>query len=101
MTILDEIVISKRKEVAVARQRLPLEELLSHGVAPPVRSFRAALANGGPIRLIAEIKKASPSAQVIRPQFDAVAIARTYEEHHATCLSVLTDALTSRVTLTI
>jgi indole-3-glycerol phosphate synthase len=91
MTILDEIVASKKKEVAAARQRLPLEDLL-HRESPPVRNFRAALATGGPIRLIAEIKKASPSAQVIRPHFDPVAIARTYQEHNATCLSVLTDA---------
>ena len=93
MTILDEIVVSKQREVAAARQRLPLEELLSQtAAAPPVRDFRAALANRGSIRLIAEIKKASPSAQVIRPQFDPIAIARTYQSHNATCLSVLTDA---------
>ena len=93
MTILDEIVVSKQTEVAAARQRLPLEELLSQtAAAPPVRNFRAALANGRSIRLIAEIKKASPSAQVIRPQFDPIAIARTYQAHNATCLSVLTDA---------
>jgi indole-3-glycerol phosphate synthase len=93
MTILDEIVASKQREVAAARQRLPLEELLSQSAsAPAVRNFRAALAKGASIRLIAEIKKASPSAQVIRPQFDPVAIARTYQAHNATCLSVLTDA---------
>src|SRR5271168_36706 len=93
MTILDEIVFSKQQEVAAARQRQPLEELLLQTAnAPPVRNFRAALANGRSIRLIAEIKKASPSAQVIRPQFDPIAIARTYQAHNATCLSVLTDA---------
>jgi indole-3-glycerol phosphate synthase len=92
MTILDEIVVSKQTEVAAARLRLPLEELLLHSAAaPPVRDFRAALATGGSIRLIAEIKKASPSAQVIRPQFDPIAIARIYQAHDATCLSVLTD----------
>ena len=91
-TILDKIVISKQQEVAAARQRLPLDELLSQAAAaPPVRDFRAALAGGGPIRLIAEIKKASPSAQVIRAHFDPIAIARTYQEHGASCLSVLTD----------
>jgi indole-3-glycerol phosphate synthase len=91
MTILDEIVASKQREVLAARQRLPLEELLVHGPVPPVRDFRARLAQPGSIRLIAEIKKASPSAQVIRPHFDPVAIARVYQEHHAACLSVLTD----------
>ena len=60
--------------------------------AAPVRDFRAALSSNGPIRLIAEIKKASPSAQTIRTHFDPVAIAQTYQQHGASCLSVLTDA---------
>ncbi len=93
MTILDEIVISKQAEVAAARCRLPLEKLEAQlAAAPPVRDFRAALAFPGPIRLIAEIKKASPSAQVIRHDFDPVTIAMTYQAHGATCMSVLTDA---------
>jgi indole-3-glycerol phosphate synthase len=93
MTILDEIVVSKQREVAAARQRLPLEELMAQtAAAPPIRNFRAALANRGSIRLIAEVKKASPSAQVIRPQFDPITIAQTYQAYDATCLSVLTDA---------
>ena len=92
MTILDEIVASKRDEVAAERRRRPLEELREQAaLAPPVRDFRGALAGPGPIRLIAEIKKASPSAQVIRADFDPVAIARIYQEHGARCLSVLTD----------
>jgi indole-3-glycerol phosphate synthase len=60
--------------------------------APPVRDFRAVLAGPGPIRLIAEIKKASPSARVIRSDFDPVSIAMTYQGNGATCLSVLTDS---------
>ncbi len=92
MTILDEIVVSKQTEVAAARQRLPLEQLLAQtAVAPPVRNFRAALVGHSSIQLIAEIKKASPSLRVIRPQFDPIAIARTYQAHNVTCLSVLTD----------
>jgi indole-3-glycerol phosphate synthase len=92
-TVLNEIVASKRREVAAARQRMPLEELEVHAAsAPPVRDFHAALAGPGPIRLIAEVKKASPSAQVIRADFDPIAIARTYQAHGAACLSVLTDA---------
>ena len=55
-------------------------------------TFEAALARPGPIRLIAEIKKASPSAKVIRADFEPTDIARTYEKHGASCLSVLTDA---------
>src|SRR4051794_7334445 len=92
-TILDEIVASKRREVAASRLRMPLEEMeVQAASAPPVRDFRAALAGPGPIQLIAEVKKASPSAGVIRADFDPIAIARTYQGHGAACLSVLTDA---------
>jgi indole-3-glycerol phosphate synthase len=92
LTILDEIVASKRREVAAARLRMPLEEMEAQAaVAPPARDFRAALAGPGPIQLIAEVKKASPSAQVIRAEFDPIAIARIYQAHGAACLSVLTD----------
>jgi indole-3-glycerol phosphate synthase len=92
-TILDEIVASKHREIENAQRRMPLEELLVQAQeAPPVRDFRAALAGPGPIRLIAEVKKASPSAGVIRADFDPIAIARAYQDHGAACLSVLTDA---------
>ena len=92
-SILDEIVESKRREVAASRVRLPFEELEAQAnEAPPVRDFRAALAGPGPIQLIAEVKKASPSAKVIRADFEPIAIARTYQAHGAACLSVLTDA---------
>ncbi len=91
-TVLDKIVADKRREIAERRQSVPETELERRAAdAPPVRDFFAALANGGPIRLIAEIKKASPSAGVIRADFDPVALARIYEEHGAACLSVLTD----------
>jgi indole-3-glycerol phosphate synthase len=92
-TILDEIVAAKRRELAAAKARFPLAELESHAAeAPPARDFRDNLAGPGPIRLIAEVKKASPSAGVIRPDFDPVGIARAYQAHGASCLSVLTDA---------
>nr|WP_235963947.1 indole-3-glycerol phosphate synthase TrpC [Tautonia rosea] len=91
-TILDEIVATKRREVAEAKRRMPLDELeIQASEAPPVRDFREALEGPGPIRLIAEVKKASPSAGVIRADFDPIAIARTYQAHGADCLSVLTD----------
>jgi len=92
-TILDEIVISKQAEVTAARRRLPLQDLLPQATAAaPARDFYGALRSPGPIRLIAEIKKASPSAQTIRTNFDPVAIAQTYEQHGASCISVLTDS---------
>ena len=92
-SILDEIVVTKHKEVAAAPLRMPLQEMEDQAaVAPPVRDFLGAIAGPGPIQLIAEVKKASPSAKVIREDFDPIAIARAYQAHGAACLSVLTDA---------
>lgn len=91
--ILDEIVAWKCQEIDAAKRRMPLDELEAQALeAPPVRDFRAAIEGPGPIRLIAEVKKASPSAGVLRENFDPITIARTYEAHGAACLSVLTDA---------
>ena len=91
-SVLDEIVITKRREVAALLRRMPLEELEAQVAgAPPVRDFRAALTGPGCIQLIAEVKRASPSAGLIRADFDPVSIARTYQEHGAACVSVLTD----------
>ncbi len=91
-TILDTIMAVKRQEIAAAKQQRPLQELRAAlADAPPVQPFETALAAGGPIKLIAEIKKASPSRGVIRADFQPLAIARTYQQHGATCLSVLTD----------
>jgi indole-3-glycerol phosphate synthase len=91
-TILQRIVATKREEVAAAKAKIPVALLENklHG-APPVRDFFAALAPPGPIRLIAEVKKASPSAGIIRADFEPVTIAKTYEAHGAACISVLTD----------
>ena len=92
-TILDRIVETKRQEIEVARARLPEAELERRlADLPPTRGFAAALRVPGEVRVIAEVKKASPSAGVIRADFDPVAIARTYERHGAACISVLTDA---------
>ena len=91
-TILDQIVATKREEIERAKSAIPIAELKALLTdAPPVRNFFAPLAACGPIKLIAEVKKASPSKGVIRSDFDPVTIARTYETHGATCLSVLTD----------
>jgi indole-3-glycerol phosphate synthase len=92
MTILDKIVATKREEVARAKELLSLRELQARAKdAPPVRDFFAPLAAGGDIKLIAEVKKASPSKGIIRADFQPVEIARIYESHGAACLSVLTD----------
>lgn len=91
-TILDQIVAAKRGEIATAKQKLSERELRERlESAPLARDFFSALAADGPIKLIAEVKKASPSKGVIRADFQPVEIARTYERHGATCLSVLTD----------
>ncbi|HEX4413697.1 MAG TPA: indole-3-glycerol phosphate synthase TrpC [Lacipirellulaceae bacterium] len=91
-TILDKIVATKRSEIERAKTALPEREVTARIVdAPPVRNFFAALAAGPPVKLIAEVKKASPSVGVIRNDFDPVAIAKTYQAHGASCVSVLTD----------
>jgi indole-3-glycerol phosphate synthase len=90
--VLDEIVAHKRTEVAAAKAECPLAELERQlDGASPVRHFADALATDNEMRLIAEIKKASPSAGLIREDFDPVTIAQTYANHGASCLSVLTD----------
>jgi len=91
-TILDTIVAAKREEVARAkidRPEIVLRRRLAE--APPARNFFEALATGPSVRLIAEIKKASPSRGLIRADFDPVAIAKIYQTHGASCISVLTD----------
>jgi len=92
MTILDEIVAHKRIEVEAARERFP-ERCLRDALPnlPPVRPFIAALRDRIGIGIIAEVKKASPSAGVIRADFDPVAIAEAYANNGADCISVLTD----------
>lgn len=91
-TILDKIVAGKREEIVRAKAATPERLLRERAAAAPLpRDFHAALATPGPIRLIAEVKKASPSKGVIRADFHPVEIARTYQSHGAACISVLTD----------
>lgn len=93
--ILDTIVEQKRREVAL----LPERSLAAGDLRDAVlergerRDFLATLRHPqrGSVALIAEVKKASPSAGVICPNFDPVRIARDYEAAGASCLSVLTD----------
>lgn len=91
MTVLDEILAEKRVELDAARRRVAPEELARRAAAqPPPRGFRRALLGPGR-RVIAELKRRSPSKGEIRPDFDPVAIARAYEAGGAAALSVLTD----------
>jgi indole-3-glycerol phosphate synthase len=92
-TVLDGILARKVDEVAARRAALPDAELLARArAAPPPRPFDAALsARGGPVRIIAEVKRASPSAGAIDAGLDAVAQARRYAAAGAACISVLTD----------
>ncbi|HLQ43197.1 MAG TPA: indole-3-glycerol phosphate synthase TrpC, partial [Planctomycetaceae bacterium] len=93
--VLDEIVAHKRTEIADAKRRRPIATLEAQlASAPPVRDFVAALRTSAEkhgVGMIAEVKKASPSAGLIRADFDPVVIAKTYEAHGAACLSCLTD----------
>lgn len=90
--VLDEIVARKRVEIEQRRRECPIERLHdTAAAAPAVRDFGQALRDAPGIALIAEVKKASPSAGLIRADFDPVAIARIYEAHGAACISVLTD----------
>jgi indole-3-glycerol phosphate synthase len=92
MNILDTIVAQKKREVALLPARCVTPAAIRDARQEP-RDFVAALRRPrrGPPALIAEVKKASPSAGVICADFDPVRIAREYEAAGATCLSVLTD----------
>jgi indole-3-glycerol phosphate synthase len=94
-TILDKIIATKREEIAERSQHTPIEKLKEMiGELGRPRNFFHAITKkpaGKPLNLIAEVKKASPSAGVIRADFDPVKIAQTYAAAGADALSVLTD----------
>ena len=93
--ILAKICAIKRVAVAKRKQRVPLREVEQLAkAASPLRGFADALAAKaahGQYALIAEIKKASPSAGLIRSHFDPAGLARAYKKGGAACLSVLTE----------
>lgn len=98
-TILDQIVRDKREEIKAARAQLSesaLEQSLTSVKVEPVTThypgrFHRSLKETNFIRIIAEVKRQSPSAGAIQANADAVTIARTYAESGAACISVLTD----------
>jgi indole-3-glycerol phosphate synthase len=94
VTILDEILAHKRDEVARAQRALPAGDLAARAreAIDAPRGFRAALAGGPRPRIVAEIKRRSPSRGEIRADFDPQACASAYAEAGAAAISVLTDA---------
>ena len=92
--ILDKIIADKKAEVELRKSQVGLEQLKEQiRSLPKCRNFYKAVtrANSRGINVIAEVKKASPSAGLIREDFDPVAIARTYNKCGADAISVLTD----------
>ena len=93
-TILDQIIATKREEIAERKARAPVESLKETiATLGRPRNFFDAVTRKGikPVNLIAEVKKASPSAGLIRADFDPLKIAQAYHDAGADALSVLTD----------
>jgi len=92
LSILEKIIRTKRTEIEKLHAETTIADWRDQANdAEPVRSFIDALRGAPPIRLIAEVKKASPSQGLIREHFDPVAIALDYQRAGASCISVLTD----------
>ncbi len=89
---LEDIVAASRAELEASQARQPLEELQKMAKEQPAALALAAALSGDRIRIIAEVKQASPSRGVIRPDFNPVAIAQSYARSGAAAISVLTEA---------
>lgn len=91
-SFLSRMVSHKRREIARAKQLLPLAELERRARAQAAaRDFRRALTGGENIAIIAEMKKASPSSGILRDNFDPTRLAKDYSKNGAAALSILTD----------
>lgn len=91
---LAEIITLKKKEIEEREKMTPISILKKRAAsAPPAMDFAGALKSAAPVAIIAEIKKASPSAGEIRPEADAREIARAYQKGGASALSVLTEEI--------
>lgn len=92
MKFLEDILAYKKELIAEKKRSIPLARVIQVAEArQEVRDFGRALKQRDRLALIAEVKKASPSAGVIRPDFDHIAIAETYERQRADAISVLTE----------
>ncbi len=94
MNILDDILRNKKEELKLTKHRIPLSELKARiRDMDDVMPFRAAVRRErqGPVKLIAEVKKASPSKGIIREDFDLSAIVSVYDRSNAAAISVLTE----------
>ncbi len=89
--ILEEIVAAKRKELAAQKEAVPLDTLGDAAMGRPRPLNLSGALMGGEVRLIAEVKKASPSRGLLCPDFDAVRLGDTYARNGAAAISVLTD----------
>jgi indole-3-glycerol phosphate synthase len=90
---LDEIISHKKNVLIEGKKRCSIDELRGIiGALPPIRDIKSAITSPStPIRIIAEVKKASPSKGIIREDFDPVEIAKTYEANGVSAISVLTE----------
>ena len=93
MKILEKIVECKKERLNKQKQEIPLTVLKNNvkEVKFPSRDFKKAISGRKGISLIAEMKKTSPSAGILRQDFDPIAIAREYENAGVACISILTE----------
>jgi indole-3-glycerol phosphate synthase len=92
MTILDEIIERNREALNKQRKVVPLEQQIAMAeTASPALDFKAALARVETVNVIAELKKASPSKGIIRPEFEVIKLSRMLADNGAAALSVLTE----------
>ncbi len=93
MSVLQKIVDRKKERIAASKAKTPIAALraLVKGIPPPADFEKALRRNGKPIRLIGEVKKASPSKGLIRNDFDHISIAAVYREKKVDAISVLTE----------